>query len=129
MEYYISAHIFSHFLKHWPFILQFYLLYQNGESSLHTACNYGHTSTVEYLTSIHTNLDAQDIVSLFYCMYIIIFVQFLTLLSHLLKLLIFTYYVLFSTKILVCMLRLGMDFQRLFDYYARQKQIYIWLTR
>ena len=38
---------------------------KNGESCLHTACNYGHTQTVEYLTSIHTNLDLQDVVSLF----------------------------------------------------------------
>ena len=39
---------------------------KNGESCLHTACNYGHTQTVEYLTSIHTSLDLQDVVSLFY---------------------------------------------------------------
>lgn len=39
---------------------------KNGESCLHTACNYGHTQTVEYLTSIHTSLDLQDVVSLFH---------------------------------------------------------------
>ena len=45
---------------------------QNGESCLHTACNYGHTSTVEYLTSIHTNLDLQDVVSLFFIFYTVL---------------------------------------------------------
>ena len=51
------------------------ILAQNKESCLHAASNYGHTSTVEYLTSIHTSLDLQDVVShlCFICFYFKIF--------------------------------------------------------
>ena len=38
------------------------LILKSGESCLHAACKYGHNSTVQYLTTTHTNLDAQDMV-------------------------------------------------------------------
>ena len=37
---------------------------QIGESCLHGGCKYGHTAVLQYLTSIHTNIDLQDNVSI-----------------------------------------------------------------
>lgn len=36
---------------------------QLGESCLHASCKYGHSTVVEYLVSIHTNIDLLDTVS------------------------------------------------------------------
>ena len=53
--------LFKFFVYFW-FCFVFMLILKSGESCLHAACKYGHNSTVQYLTTTHTNLDAQDMV-------------------------------------------------------------------
>ena len=42
--------------------------FQSGESCLHAGCRYGHASVLQYLATIHTNIDLQDNVSCCCCL-------------------------------------------------------------
>ena len=67
-QYDLSVFLFQYdFFRFLLFQYDFFMTsFQLGESCLHAGCKYGHTAVVEYLVSIHTNIDLQDSVS-FYC--------------------------------------------------------------
>ena len=56
-----------------------------GESCLHAGCKYGHAAVVEYLVSIHTNIDLQDAVS-----FVLFFILFCFLYSVLSLIVVFS---------------------------------------
>ena len=53
-----------------------FILSQGGESVLHAAAKYGQLSIVEYLVTIHTNLDLLDQVIYLFFIFVYLFGYF-----------------------------------------------------